>query len=76
MIADLRNWQEMDEPLNVTVFDWTVRIRAEGILDASTCMAVIDSVAVENDIYGVISGLLEEHKGQKHLVPNCKRVLP
>jgi len=76
MIADLRNWQEMDEPLNVTVFDWTVRIRAEGILDASTCTAVIESVTVDDDISGVISGLLDEHKGQKHSVPNCKRILP
>jgi len=76
LTADLRNWQEMDEPLNVTVFDWTVRIRAEGILDATTCTAVIDSLTVDNDIYGVFSDLLDEHKGQKHTVPNCKRILP
>ncbi len=76
LIADLRNWQEMDEPFNVTVFDWTVRIRAEGVLDAATCTAVIESVTVDNDIYGVFSGLLDEHKGQKHAVPNCKRILP
>jgi hypothetical protein len=76
LIADLRNWQEMDEPLNVTVFDWTVRIRAEGVLDATTCTAVVNSVTVDNDIYGMISGLLDEHKGQKHTVPNYKRILP
>jgi len=76
LTADLRNWQEMDEPLNVTVFDWTVRIRAEGVLHASTCTAVIESVTVDDDISGVISGLLDEHKGQKHTVPNCKRILP
>jgi hypothetical protein len=75
-IADLRNRQEIDDPFHVTVFDWTVRIRAEGLLNADTCMVVIDSITVENDLYGVISGMLEQVKGHAYPIPNCKRLLP
>lgn len=76
MTADLRNWQEMDEPFNVTVFDWTVRVRTEALLDAATCTAVIESVAVDNDPSGLLSGILGDPKGRKVQVSNCKGFLP
>jgi hypothetical protein len=76
MTADLRNWQEMEEPFNVTVFDWTVRVRAEGLLDVSTCTVVVDSVTVENDPYDLLSGILGDPKGRKVQVPNCRKLLP
>ena len=76
MTAELRNRQEAGEPFNVTIFDWVVRVRAEGLLDSGTCMATIDSVTVDNDIYGVLSGILNGQKGRKYQVPNCKRLLP
>jgi hypothetical protein len=76
MTADLRNWQELDEPFNVTVFDWTVRVRTEALLDASTCTVVIDSVTVDNDPYGLLAGILGDPKGRKYEVSNCKKVLP
>lgn len=76
MAADLRNWQEMDEPFNLTVFDWTVEVRAEGLLDAATCTVVVDSVTLENDPHGLLAGALENPKGRRYQVPNCKRLLP
>jgi hypothetical protein len=76
MAADLRNWQEMDEPFNLTVFDWTVEVRAEGLLDAGTCTVVVDSVAIDNDPYGLLAGALPDLKGRRYQVPNCKRLLP
>jgi hypothetical protein len=76
MTADLRNWQEMDAPFNMTVFDWTVRVRTEALLDASTCIVVIDSVSVDNDPSGLLSGVLGDPKGRKVQVSNCKRLLP
>jgi hypothetical protein len=76
MTADLRNWQETGEPFNVTIYDWVVRVRTEGLLDSSTCMVTIDSVTVDNDIYGIFSGILDGQKGQKYQISNCKRLLP
>jgi hypothetical protein len=76
MTAELRNWQEAGEPFDVTIYDWDVRVRAEGLLDSSTCMATIDSVTVDNDIGGILSGILDEQKGQKYEISNCKRLLP
>jgi hypothetical protein len=76
MTAELRNWQDVDEPFNVTIYDWIVKVRAEGLLDANTCMVIIDSVTVDNDIYGIFSDILDEHKGQKVQITNCKRLLP
>jgi hypothetical protein len=37
---------------------------------------IIDSVAVDNDIYGIFSEILDEYKGQKYQISNCKRLLP
>ncbi len=76
MTADLRNCQEMEEPFPVTVFDWTVRVRAEGVLDSSTCIFVVDAVTFHNDPYGLLEGALEDPKGQKVPVANCRRLLP
>lgn len=76
MTAELRNWQETDEPFNVTIYDWVVRVRTEGLLDSSTCTVTIDSVTVDNDIYGILSGILDGQKGQKYQISNCKRLLP
>lgn len=76
MTADLRNCQELEEPFPVTVFDWTVGVRAEGVLDASTCTFVVDSVTFHNDPYGLLAGALENPKGQKVQVANCRRLLP
>jgi hypothetical protein len=76
MTADLRNWQETGEPFNVTIYDWVVRVRTEGLLDSSTCMVTIDSVTVDNDIYGIFSGILDGLRGRKYQISNCKRLLP
>ena len=43
----------------MTIFDWSVRVRAEGVLDSSTCVATVDSLIVDNDVYGVLSGVLD-----------------
>ncbi|MHC1744475.1 MAG: hypothetical protein AB9873_15800 [Syntrophobacteraceae bacterium] len=76
MTADLRNWQEMEEPLSVTVFDWTVRVRAEGVLDSASCTFVVETVTVHNDPYGLLEGVLDNPKGQRVQVANCRRLLP
>jgi hypothetical protein len=76
MTAELRNRQDAGEPFNVTIYDWIVKVRAEALLDESSCMVVIDSVTVDNDMYGILSGVLDEQKGQKHQISNCKRLLP
>lgn len=75
-VVDLRNRQEMGNPFNVTVFDWTVRVHAEGLLNADTCTVVIDSITVENDVYGLISSLLEQYRGNTYPIPNCRKILP
>jgi hypothetical protein len=76
MTAELRNRQDAGEPFNVTLYDWIVKVRAEVLLDASNCMAMIDSVTVDNDVYGIFSGILDEQKGRKYRISNCKRLLP
>jgi hypothetical protein len=76
MTAELRNRQDAGEPFNVTIYDWLVKVRAEVLLDASTCVAMVDSVTVDNDIYGIFSGILDEQKGRKYQISNCKRLLP
>jgi hypothetical protein len=74
--AELRNRQDAGEPFNVTLYDWIVKVRTEGLLDANTCIVIIDSVTVDNDIHGIFSGILDEYKGQKVQISNCKRLLP
>jgi hypothetical protein len=76
MTAELLNRQEAGEPFNVTIFDWSVRVRAEGVLDSSTCVATVDSLIVDNDVYGILSGVLDGQKGRKYQIPNCQRLLP
>ena len=76
MTAELRNRQDAGEPFNVTIYDWIVKVRTEVLLDSSTCMAMIDSVTVDNDIYGFFSGILDEQIGRKYRISNCKRLLP
>lgn len=76
MVAELRNWQETGDPFNLTIFDWIVRVRTEALIDGGTCTAVIDSVTVDNDMYGVFSNIVGDQKGQKYQIPNCKRILP
>lgn len=76
MTAELRNWQETGEPFDVTIYDCVVRVRAEGLLDSSTCMVTVDSVTVDNDILGIFSGIFDGQKGQRYRISNCKRLLP
>jgi hypothetical protein len=76
MTAELRNWQDAGESFNVTIYDWVVKVRTEVLLDANTCTVVIDSVSVDNDIYGIFADILDEQKGQKYQISNCKRLLP
>ena len=76
MTAELRNRQDAGEPFNVTLYDWIVKVHTEVLLDANTCIAMVDSVTVENDIYDIFSGILDEQKGRKYQISNCKRLLP
>jgi hypothetical protein len=76
MTADLRNCQELDEPFNVTVFDWTIRVRTEGLLDISTCTFVVESVTVDDDPHGLLAGVFGDPRGRKVQIPNCRRLLP
>lgn len=76
MTASLRNCQEMEDPLPMTLFDWTIRVRAQGVLDASTCTLVVDSVTVDHDPYGLVAEALGDPRGQKIQVAHCRRLLP
>jgi hypothetical protein len=76
MTAELRNRQDAGEPFNVTIYDWIVVVRTEVLLDANTCVAIIDSVTIDNDTYGIFSGMLDEQKGRRYQVSNCKKLLP
>ncbi len=74
--ASLRNCQEVEEPLPMTLFDWTILVRAQGVLDATTCTFVVDSVNVDHDPYGLIAGVVGDPRGQRFQVAHCRRLLP
>ncbi len=76
MTAELRNWQEAGDPFNVTVYDWVIQVRTEGLLDSNTCIVIIDSVTVDNDIYGIFADILADQRGKKYQIANCRRLLP
>lgn len=55
----------------VTLFDYTVVIIAEGVLDEKTCKFRVDKVMVENDQVG-LSSLAQREEGKVYFIDNCK----
>lgn len=56
----------------LTLFDYTVVIIAEGVLNEKTCKFRVDNVNVENDQIG-LSSLARREEGKVYAIENCKR---
>jgi hypothetical protein len=54
------------------LFDYTVVVTAEGVLDEKTCKFRVDNVNVENDQIG-LSSLAQREEGKVYSIDNCKR---
>ncbi len=57
----------------LTLFDYTVVVIAEGVLDEKTCNLRVDKVTVENDQIG-LSSLARREEGKIHSIDNCKKI--
>lgn len=59
----------------LTLFDHTVRVRARGTLDRSSCELVVEALELDHDPLG-LSRLLASEIGRRHRVARCDELLP
>ena len=57
----------------LTLFDYTIVVIAEGVLDEQTCNFRVDNVNVENDQIG-LSSLARREEGKIYYIDNCKKL--
>ena len=57
----------------LTLFDYTIVVIAEGVLDEKTCKLRVDKVTVENDQIG-LGSLARREEGKIHSIDNCKKM--
>ena len=55
----------------LTLFDFTIVVIAEGVLDEKTCKLRVNNVEVENDHIG-LSSLARREEGKVYDLANCK----
>lgn len=58
----------------LTLFDYTIVVIAEGVLDETTCKFRLDNVSVENDQIG-LSSLAQREVGKVYTIDNCSRFI-
>jgi hypothetical protein len=77
--ANFRNYHFQDNLVvfgqriegGLTLFDYTIVVIAEGVLDEKTCNLRVNNVKVENDQIG-LSSLARQEEGKVYNLANCK----
>jgi hypothetical protein len=58
----------------LTLFDYTVRVEVDGVLDLSSCVLELRRLRVVDDRFG-LADRIREHLARPHRVPDCQRLL-
>jgi len=59
----------------LTLFDHTIRVRARGTLDRSSCELSVEALELDHDPLG-LSRLLAGEVGRRHRIARCEELLP
>jgi hypothetical protein len=75
-VLDFKNhhYVETAPSSGFSLFNYTVRIIAKGLLDSRTCQVKLDDISINNDRLGLADAFKTE-KGKIYQVPDCQKFL-
>jgi len=75
--TSLKNHHHQDTLIGggFAVYEFTIDVRANGVLMLSTCMLTINQITVVNDVTGLLSGLADSQEGKSHRIDNCAHLV-